>query len=90
MYTIEKISRVILLIGILKLMYNYERAESKLNLRKFGITFKKFENDFEEKIRMDMLRKQEDEVEKKRAEIYREQLASRISGSILKDFYGRL
>ena len=45
---------------------------------------------FLENIKLDQSLKHEQELEKKRNEIFQKYLLSRVSGSILKDFYNRL
>jgi hypothetical protein len=44
---------------------------------------------FLEKIILDHKRKQENELQMKRKEIFAKYLQSRVSGSVLKDIYGR-
>ena len=75
-----------------------EHVEGVENLRKLGVTFhlesaeKTYEDlfeNFKEKIRLDQERKEIQEMEKRRNEIFRKFLLSRVHGPVLKDFYSR-
>ena len=85
---------------IILIIYKQEHAEGRgLNLRKFSIRFGAPSakdsliqqlNSFADAIRQGLLGELNEELEKKRNKIFLEKLASRVSGSVLKDFHGRL
>ena len=84
---------------IISLIYNGKQVESELNLRKFGINFGRATaieeildsglRKFQEKLQLDQKRRHEQEMEKIRNQIFRKYLLSRVTGAVLKDFYGR-
>ena len=84
---------------IISLIYNGKQVESELNLRKFGINFGRATGieeifdlrlrKFKEKLQLDQKRRHEQEMEKKRNQIFQKYLLSRVTGSVLTDFFGR-
>ena len=96
----EKLWTSLILFLILIVMHNGEQVGKRLNLRKFGVTFglddpieesySPLLKKFEKNLLLDQKLKHEQELEKKRNEIFQKYLLSRVSGSILKDFYNRL
>ena len=93
----EKLWTSLILFLILIVMHNGEQVGKRLNLRKFGVTFglddpieesySPLLKKFEKNLLLDQKLKHEQELEKKRNEIFQKYLLSRVSGSILKDFY---
>ncbi len=79
------------------IMHNQEKVESRFaDVKNFKVSEKELEKKFAqvfenfiENIQLDERVKQEKELEMKRNRIFQKHLASRISGSSLKDFYGR-
>ncbi len=79
------------------IMHNQETVESRFaDVKNFKVSEKELEKKFAqvfenfiENIQHDERVKQEKELEMKRNRIFQKHLASRISGSLLKDFYGR-
>ena len=77
--------------------HNLTQAESIRNLRKFGVSFDRDINervndvyeDFKNKIQLEKYCSREEELEKKRQEVYKKFLLSRAYAPILKDFYSR-
>ena len=76
----------------------FSRIQDKLKLRKFGISFghhpTRIEQafalalkKFQEKLHLEQTKKHEQEIEKKRNEIFLKHLLSRVSGSVLNDFF---
>ena len=71
--------------------------QKKLDLRKFGVSMGQLRileealalrlKKFKERLRFEQKRKLELEMEKKRNEIFQKHLLSRVSGTILNDFY---
>ena len=94
--TFTKKCKYLLLFLIIAMALNKEQVESRL--RKLGVTFtEKYDwsnieshfKEFQENVLLDQKIKHEEEIEKKRNTIFRQRLLSRVSGSILHDFYGR-
>ncbi len=93
----EKLWTSLILFLILIVIHDGEQVGKRLNLRKFGVTFGLDDpieesyslrlKKFEKKLLLDQKLKYEQEIEKKRNEIFQKYLLSRVSGSILKDFY---
>ena len=93
------VCRILHVIAILMLI-NREQVESRLNYGYFDKKENKLANiqeafvnrlkSFQEQLLLDQKRKQEQDLENKRNEIFRKHLLSRVSGTILKDFYGRI
>jgi len=89
--------KFLILYLLVSVMLVQQQVAVKLNLRKFGVTFgKKVEKSlgsswkkFQEKIKQDQKRKEEEEMEEKRNKVFRKYLLNHVSGSFLKDFISR-
>ena len=86
-----------MIIYVVVVCHNLTQAESIRNLKKFGVSFDRDINervndvyeDFKNKIQLEKYRSREEELEKKRQEVYKKFLLSRAYAPILKDFYSR-
>ena len=96
----EKRHCLIVLCLVIILMLGQEQvACQKLNLRKFSVSFGRDRTSkltgsakaFEAKVKQskEASKKIAEELEKKREKIFREQLLSRVSGSVFRDLYSR-
>jgi uncharacterized membrane protein len=95
----KKYTCMIMCIFTIIMIQTQQKVESALNLRKFGISFINDETieksadehskQFQEQIHSDQKKLEEKEIEMKRKEVFIKYLVSRVSGSILKDFYSR-
>ena len=80
------------------MFHNLTQVESIRNLRKFGVSFDRnisgrvndVYEEFKNKIQLEKYRSREEELEKKRQEVYKKFLLSRAYAPILNDFYSRL
>ena len=74
-----------------------KQVESVLFMKPFALShFQDSKHDMEEifqkfveKVKMDQIRKQENELDMKRNTIFHKYLVSRVSSSVLKDIYSR-
>ena len=92
------VSRILQFIAIFMLL-NREQVESRLNygyfdtkenkLAKIKEAFVNRFKSFQDQLLLDQKIKHEQDMENKRNEIFRKHLLSRVSGTILKDFFNR-
>ena len=86
-----------MIIYVVVVCHNLTQVESIRNLRKFGVLYDRdfsgrvndVYEDFKNKIQLEKCRSREEELEKKRQEVYKKFLLSRAYAPILKDFYSR-
>jgi predicted Holliday junction resolvase-like endonuclease len=98
-FTLKRQCLIVLCLLIILMLRQEQVACQKLNLRKFAVSFGRDRtskltasaNAFEAKVKenKDARKKIAEDLEKKREKIYREQLLSRVSGSVFRDLYNR-